>query len=160
MNLKRGNIVKGKSKDDNLFLVLKVIYDKEQIVAVKIRINKRIGTKFVLKIIDGNNNLFIRYDVLSLLAMEHIEKYNYDLLDPYGVVSQVYDIREKNLEKIKYELKEQSKRRIKARKASKRQRKTMLKEIQNSRNKSKGYPPKMAGMHDSIYKGYIKIVRG
>ncbi len=160
MNLKRGNIVKGKSKDDNLFLVLKVIYDKEQIVAVKIRINKRFDNEFVLKIRDNDNTLFIRYDILSLLVMENIEKYDYDLSDTYDVVSQVYNIREKNLEKIKYELKERSKRRIKARKASKRQREMMLKEMRNSRSKSKGHLPKMAGMHDPIYKGYIKIVRG
>ena len=165
MDIKRGAIVQSKNhigKDDKLFLILKVDYDKNQLVALKLQINKKINDNFVLEIEDRNNSLFIKYAPLSILDFEHIEKYDHDLLEPYDVVNEAYDIREKNMELIKKEQRRILREKRKLKSEKKRQINMLIKKTSKTitKKKTKNYPHKMAGVHDPIYKGYIKIVRG
>lgn len=162
MRFKKGDIIETissnkKNKRKRMYIIVSVKEDKGVYITsrIEIALNEKEKMKWHYNLENNNDILLIRYDCFSFFEESNVVQSDYKLnVNPINLIRKLYELKEETKEERKQERRETYKR---------------MKQQKQEKNKiakacRKGVvrqsPAQMKGIHDSIYKGKITIVRG
>ena len=162
MKFKKGDIIQKintnkKHKRKRMYLIVSIKEEKGIYITARIEValDDKEKMKWHYNLINNNDMLLIKYDYFTILEENEIMQSDYILnKNPINLIRKLYELREETDEERRKERKEKYqksiKQKIKRDKLARMCKKNSVKESQ----------VQMKGIHDSTYKGRIKIVRG